>query len=56
VKEIGYIRAPILNYHQINKTITNSDITTKDTKTKVYIRSPRCRYKLLAAILEKKRK
>jgi len=49
VKEVGYIRAPILNYRQINKTITNSDITTKDTKTKVYIKSPRYRYKLLGA-------
>ena len=54
MKEVGYIRAPILNYRQINKTITNRDITTKDTKTKVYIRSPRCRYKLLGVSVKKK--
>jgi len=49
-----YIRAPIVNSYQSNKVLINTDVIIKVSRTKVYIRAPRCGYKLLWAMLKKK--
>jgi hypothetical protein len=53
-ENLKYIRAPIVNSYQSNKILINTDVIIKVSRTKVYIRAPRCGYKLLGSILEKK--
>jgi len=50
---LKYIRAPMLNECWNNKTLFNRQLIIKTPNAKVYIRSPRWRYKLLAATLKK---
>ena len=45
---LKYIRAPLVNSYQINKTLTNRNVITE-----IYIRASRCGYKLLGAMIEK---
>jgi hypothetical protein len=52
-EDLKYIRAPIVNSYQSNKILINTDVIIKLSRTKVYIRAPGCRYKLLAATLKK---
>ena len=47
-ENLKYIRAPIVNSYQSNKILINTDVIINASKTKVYIRVPRWRYKLLA--------
>ena len=37
-ENLKYIRAPIVNSYQINKTLINKAVIIKASKTKVYIR------------------
>lgn len=52
--ELKYIRAPMLNGCANYNILINRQLKITNPISKVYIRSPWCRYKLLASILEKK--